>query len=143
MPYQLVLWQFAGVAASLAIPLAAWGAEISFTERVISSVADNAHSVFAIDVDGACEQADDRRLHERRGPACGAPPQALARRFWRLAWRGVGNRKDLVLLISGFLVCGLRFRSLRLWFAAALGFPFALFGKKRCLDGLVEPLRFG
>jgi cysteine-rich repeat protein len=47
-----VLSPLAGIAASLAGALPARGAEVPFTERVISTAADGAVSVFATDVDG-------------------------------------------------------------------------------------------
>ncbi len=47
-----VLGPLAGLAASLAGALPARGADIQFTERVISTAATNAFSVFAIDLDG-------------------------------------------------------------------------------------------
>ena len=47
-----VLGPLAGFAASLAGALPARGVEVPFTERVISTVADGARSVFATDVDG-------------------------------------------------------------------------------------------
>ncbi len=48
----VVLSPLAGIAASLGVALPARGADVPFTEHVISTVADRAWSVFAMDVDG-------------------------------------------------------------------------------------------
>ena len=47
-----VFGPLAGIAAWLADPLPAKGADVPFTEHVISTTADGARSVFATDVDG-------------------------------------------------------------------------------------------
>ena len=47
-----VLSPLAGIAATLTGALPARGAEVPFTERVISTTANGAASVFATDVDG-------------------------------------------------------------------------------------------
>ncbi len=50
--HQVMNRVLAGIAASLAVALPARGAEVPFTERVISTTAGTASSVFATDVDG-------------------------------------------------------------------------------------------
>jgi len=47
-----VLSPLAGLAASLTGALPARGVDVPFTERVISTTANGAHSVFATDLDG-------------------------------------------------------------------------------------------
>ena len=47
-----VLSPLAAIAAWLAGPLPAWGGEVPFTERVISTTAHGAYCIFAADLDG-------------------------------------------------------------------------------------------
>ncbi len=74
-----VLSALAGIAASLAGALPAWGVDVPFTERVISTTIWESNSVFATDVDGdgdtdvlAASWGDDNvRWYENDG---GSPP---------------------------------------------------------------------
>ncbi len=50
--FATVLIPLAGIVASLTSPLPARGADVQFTERVISTAANGASSVFATDLDG-------------------------------------------------------------------------------------------
>ena len=82
--FAAVLSPLAGIAALLAGALPASGADVPFTERVISSTADRARSVFATDLDGdgdidilsASENDDKIAWYESDG---GSPPSFTER----------------------------------------------------------------